>query len=94
VIVTLCVALVPVVRLPKLNEAGEAESWRTVATPVPLSGTTSGEFGVLLTNVMLPERLLAEAGANPILNAAEPPAGTESGKTSPEKVKPVPARDA
>jgi hypothetical protein len=94
VIVTLCVALVPVVRLPKLNEAGDAESWRTVATPVPLSESTSGEFVVLLISVMLPEKVPAEAGAKPTLNEEEPPEGTESGKTSPEKVKPVPARDA
>jgi len=93
-IVTLCVALVPVVRLPKLRAVGEAESWRMVALPVPLSGTTSGEFGVLLINVMLPENVAAEAGAKPMVNADEPPAGTESGRTSPEEVNPVPAREA
>jgi len=93
-IVTLCVALVPVVRLPKLSDAGAAESWRMVEMPVPLSGTTSGEFGVLLINVMLPEKVPAEAGAKPTLNAEEPPAGTESGRTSPEEVNPVPAREA
>jgi hypothetical protein len=54
-IVTLCVALVPVVKLPKLSDAGDAESWRIVATPVPASGTTNGEFGVLLISVTLPE---------------------------------------
>ena len=93
-IVTLCVALVPVVRLPKLKDAGEAESWRMLATPVPLMGTTSGEFAVLLTNVMLPEKVPADAGAKPIVKAEELPAGIESGRTSPEEVKPVPAREA
>jgi hypothetical protein len=93
-IVTFCVAVVPVVRLPKLNEAGDAESWRVVEMPVPLNETTSGEFAVLLISVMLPETVPAEAGAKPTLNEEEPPAGTESGKTSPEEVKPVPARDA
>jgi len=93
-IVTLCVALVPVVRLPKLSDAGAAESWRMVEMPVPLSGTSSDEFGALLISVMLPEAVPAEAGAKPMLNAEEPPAGTESGRTSPEEVNPVPAREA
>jgi hypothetical protein len=62
--------------------------------PVPLSGTTSGEFAVLLINVMLAEKAPAEAGAKATLNVEEPPAGTESGKASPEEVNPVPARDA
>jgi hypothetical protein len=93
-IVTLCVALVPVVWLPKASDVGDAESWRMLAIPVPLRGTTSGEFGVLLISVMLPETVVAEAGAKPTLNEAEPPAGTESGKASPEEVNPVPASDA
>jgi hypothetical protein len=54
-IVTLCVALVPVARLPKLSDVGDAESWRMLEIPVPPRGTTSGEFGVLLISVMLPE---------------------------------------
>ena len=62
--------------------------------PVPLRGTTNGEFVALLISVMLPETVVAEAGSNPMLNEAEPPAGTESGKTSPEEVNPVPASDA
>jgi hypothetical protein len=65
-----------------------------VEMPVPLSGTSSDEFGALLISVMLPEAVPAEAGAKPMLNAEEPPAGTESGRTSPEEVNPVPARDA
>lgn len=93
-IVTLCVALVPVVRLPKLRDAGDAESWRMLELPVPPSPTTSGEFGVLLMNVMLPEYVLAEVGANPTVYAAEPPGATESGKANPDAEKPVPARDA
>ena len=54
-IVTVCVALVPAVTLPKLNDAGETESWRFVEMPVPASGTTIGEFGALLISVTLPE---------------------------------------
>src|SRR5579859_80083 len=65
-----------------------------VAMPVPLNGTTNEEFGVLLINVMLPENVPAEAGANPTLNAEEPPGGTESGMANPDEVKPVPAREA
>lgn len=93
-IVMLWVALVPVVRLPKLRDAGDAESWRVVEMPVPASGITSGEFGVSLINVILPEKVLAEAGAKPTVKAEDPPGGTESGKTSPEEVNPVPVRDA
>jgi hypothetical protein len=93
-IVTLCVELVPVVRLPKLSDTGDAESWRTVEVPVPPSGTIREEFSALLINVMLPETAPAEAGAKPTLNAEEPPGGMESGKASPEEVKPDPAREA
>jgi len=93
-IATLCVALEPVARFPKLSDAGDAESCSVVAKPVPLSGTTSDEFGALLTSVMLPEAVPAEAGAKPMVNADEPPAGTESGRARPEEVNPVPAREA
>jgi len=93
-IVTLWVALEPVARLPKFSDVGDAESCSVVVTPVPASGITSDEFGALLISVMLPEAVPAEAGAKPMLNAKEPPAGTESGRTSPEEVNPVPAREA
>jgi len=53
--VTLCVALVPVVRLPKLSEEGDALNWRTDETPAPASESISGELGVLFTSVTLPE---------------------------------------
>jgi len=94
VIVKLCVALVPVVKLPKLSDVGEAESWSVAAMPAPLNGTTSGEFGVLLMKVMLPGKLLAEAGANPTVKEVAPPGTTETGNANPEDVKPVPARGA
>jgi hypothetical protein len=87
---TLCVALVPVVMLPKLSEDGDALSWRTGETPVPAKETTSGELGVLLTSVRLPEKLLAEGGLKPTVKEEELPGGTESGNASPEKLKPVP----
>jgi hypothetical protein len=93
-IVTLCVALEPVARLPKLSEVGDAESWSVVEMPVPASGIISDEFGALLINVMVPEELAAEAGAKPTVNVEEPPGGSESGKASPEELKLVPAREA
>ena len=43
---------------------------------------------------MLPEKVPADAGAKPTVKAEEPPAGMESGRTSPEEVNPVPAREA
>ena len=93
-IVTVCIALAPVVRLPKLRDAGDADSWSVEAMPVPLKGTTSGEFVVLLISVMLPEAEPAEAGVKPTLNVEEPPAGTESGKANPKKVNPAPESEA
>ena len=74
--VTLCVALVPVVMLPKLSEEGDALSWRTGETPVPAREITSGELSVLFTSVRLPEKLLAEVGVKPTVKAEEPPGGT------------------
>jgi len=94
VTVKLCVELVPVVRLPKLSEADEAESCNVAAMPVPLIGTTRGEFGVLLISVMLPDAAPAEVGAKPTLNVEEPPAGMERGRVSPLEVNPVPEREA
>ena len=93
-IVTLWAAVEPVARLPKLREVGVVESWSAVETPVPARGITRDEFGALLMSVMLPEKLPAEAGAKPMLNAEEPPGAIESGSASPEEVKPVPAREA
>jgi len=65
-----------------------------VEMPVPVIGTTSGEFGALLTSVMLPEKVLAEVGVNPTVKEEDAPGATESGKASPEEVKPLPVRDA
>jgi len=65
-----------------------------VEMPVPVIGTASGEFGALLINVMLPEKGLAEVGVNPTVMEEEAPGATESGKASPEEVKPLPVRDA
>lgn len=82
--VTLWVALVPVVKLPKLSEVGDAVSCRVAEMPVPDRAITNGEFGVLFTSVRLPEKLPAEAGANLTVKEEEPPGGTERGRVSPE----------
>ena len=52
----------------------------------------SGEFGVLLTNVTLPEKLVPEVGVKPTVKADVPPGGTEIGSVSPESTKPAPPR--
>jgi hypothetical protein len=93
-IVTLLAAVEPVARLPKLRDVGVVESWSVVEAPVPASGITSDEFGALLMNVMLPEKLAAEDGVKPTANEVDPPGGSESGIASPEEVKPLPAREA
>lgn len=89
--VTLCVALVPVVRLPKLSEAGLGVSWRMQGIPVPAKGTASGAPGALLTSVRLPVRLPAEAGANPSVKVEAVAGDIVSGNVNPETLKPVPA---
>lgn len=84
--VTFCVALVPVFRLPKPSDAGFAESCRVEATPAPLRAMVVGEVGALLKRARLPEKVPAEAGANAMLKEAEPPGAIETGRLSPEKV--------
>ena len=88
--VTLCVAVAPVVMLPKLSEVGDALSWTTGETPAPARETITGELGVLFTSVRLPEKLPAARGLKPTVNAEDPPGRTESGNVSPEYVKLVP----
>lgn len=88
--VTVCVALEPVVTLPKLSEVGEAEIWRTCATPVPDSGTDTDAVGELFPSVSVPENVPAAVGAKLTVHAAEPPAATVSGTVRPDKEKPVP----
>jgi hypothetical protein len=94
--VTFCVALVCVVTLPKLTEVRLGVSWSTVETPVPASGTTTGELGALAAKVRLPEKLVAEVGVKPTVTAVDPPGGTETGVAIPPggRLKPVPATDA
>ena len=57
---------------------------------MPLRGTVSGEAEALLASVRLPEKVPAEAGANPTLNDVVPPAGTENGTARLDRLKGVP----
>src|SRR5258708_33823840 len=92
--VTVCEALVPVVRLPKLSDVGFAASCKAEATPDPLRGILKAGYVALLVSWGLPERLPAEVGVKPTLNDAEPPGATESGKANPDKLKLVGLKDA
>ena len=60
--VTVCDALVPVVTLPKLREAGDAASVRVGATPEPASGTENEGVGELFERTRLPAKVPADAG--------------------------------
>lgn len=91
---TLWVALVPVVKLPKPSEVGDAESCKVEETPVPAKATANEELGELFTSVRLPEIVPAEAGANLTEKEEEPPGGTVRGSANPEKLKPVPGKRA
>lgn len=84
-IVTVCVALVPVVRLPKLKELGFAESSKVDATPVPLREMLRAGFVALSVSAILPATLPADAGAKATLNEDDPPGAMESGVVSPDK---------
>ena len=92
--VTVCEALAPVVRLPKLSDVGFAASCKAEATPDPLRGILKAGYVALLVSARLPERLPAEVGVKPTLNDAEPPGATESGKANPDKLKPAGLKDA
>ena len=94
VTVKLCVALVPVVRLPKLSDVGFTDNCKAEAIPDPLREMLKAGFVALFVSVRLPERLPAEAGVKPTLNDAEPPGATESGKVNPDKLNPVGLKDA
>jgi len=92
--VTLFVVLVPVVKLPKLSEVGDAVSCRVGETAVPERATPYEEFGELFTSVSVPGKLPAEAGANLMEKAEVPPGGKVSGSVSPERLNPVPVKVA
>jgi hypothetical protein len=64
VTVSVCVAEVPVLTIPKLRLVVLNESAGVEATPVPLNGIVAGLLGALLSTDALPLAEPAEAGAN------------------------------
>jgi len=54
----------------------------------------AGEFAALLTRESVPGKVPAEAGINATRKEEEPPGAIESGRASPDKVKPVPLTEA
>jgi hypothetical protein len=82
--VTFCVAMLPVLTVPKLRVVGEAEMVRLGKTPVPERDTVSGDVGALLISERLARKLLAEEGLKPTVNVEEPPGSIVRGSDSPE----------
>lgn len=74
VTVTLCVDELPVFTFPKATLVVLKESVCVAATPVPVRAMSAGEFGALLTIVILPPVVNAEVGANSTLKLADCPA--------------------
>jgi hypothetical protein len=72
--VTVCDALVvPMVVLGKVSEAGETESVRIGAVPVPEIGMISEEVGALLERVRVAEKVVADVGVKATVNSEEAP---------------------
>lgn len=82
VTMTVCVADVPVLTLPKLRFVLLSESVRVEATPVPLKPITAGLFGALLTTETLPLADPADAGANCTLKVVAWLGLSETGRES------------
>lgn len=83
--VTVCVALVFTGTLPKLTDAGEGESWRTGATPVPDSTTAKEDVGELFTRERFAAKVPADEGAKLAVKDEEPPGAIVRGRVNPEK---------
>ena len=91
VIVTVCVAELPVFTFPNPMLVVLNESVCVAVVPVPLNGNAAGEFGALLTIETLPVTAPAEAGKYCTLNVLEAPGLSDTGKLSPLVLKPLPA---
>jgi hypothetical protein len=63
-------------------------------TPLPLSGTASGERGALLPKLTVPVALPATPGEKRTVNATEWPGNTVAGKVGPMMLNPVPLTNA
>ena len=90
VIVTICVAELPVFKLPKLSAVVLSEIVVEAAIPLPLSATVLGEFGALLTIESPPLELPVACGANCTLNVLVAPGFRESGRLTVLLVNPLP----
>jgi len=91
VTVTFCVEELPVFTFPKLRLVVLNESDCVAATPVPVSAINAGEFGALLTTVILPLAEPAAVGENCTVKFAEPPAATFKGSANVPVLKLPPA---
>lgn len=83
-------ALLPVVTLPKLKEAGETLSCKLEVIPVPESAMPTEGVAELLASVSEPENEPAVVGENATVNGALAPGAMVSGRDKPEYVKPEP----
>lgn len=90
VTVTVLLAELPTLMLPKLSEEGFNESVLVAATPVPLQPTTVAELEALLVRLMLPLAAPVACGANWTLKVLLCDAGIVSGVVIPLTVMPVP----
>ena len=82
--VTVFVALVPVVTLPKFKELGEADTCRVCATPVPDNATDNEGVAELFVSVSAPETEPAALGSKLTVQDELPPGKIVSGSVSPE----------
>lgn len=82
--------LLPIFTFPKLRIVGLAPSKNVAATPVPLMGIASGEFGALLSSEIEPVTLPGVLGAKTALNVMLFPAAIVAGTVRPEMLKPGP----
>jgi len=73
--VTVCVALVPVVTLPKLKAAGDALSCCVAETALPERRTETDGVAELFRKLRLPEYVPAAAGEKLTVHWYEPPGG-------------------
>ena len=77
------VDVVPVVTFPKFIAVELKDSVSVGATPVPLNATVAGEFGTLLTMLIVPDDAPGEVGAKLALNVAVAAGATATGMVRP-----------
>src|ERR1700756_4252763 len=89
--VTDCLALLPGAMLPKANAEGFADNVRLWVTPVPVSGTASGDGVALLPIVTVPDVVRTGPGEKRTVSAIDVLGVTVVGKAGPVTLNPVPA---